>query len=219
MKNVISITLLLALLFGQTILFAQPQPESQPVAENVSFTYAEFRVGYGASSFGEGLEERYKAGNFGNSGGFLATLAAYHKFKNIQHLNFGLKYKSLGASPAKGDNGQEMFFNFWGAAVTAKYFPFDRNARKGLYLQADYFFVTQFTHKYRTKANLVFDHQFAIGNGVAFGLGYDFPIGKGKTMLTFGVEYEADSRKGEVMGIGDKNFNSANLGFLVGLKF
>jgi hypothetical protein len=160
MKNIISITLLL---FGQTLLFAQSNPE------NVSFTRAEFRGGYGLSSFGEGLKERYAAGNFSTSGGGLATLAAYHKFKNVNCFNFGLKYKSLGASPSKGDNGQEMFFNYWGAAVTTKYFPFDRNAQKGLYLQADYFFITQFTQKYRTKANLVFEHQFAIGNGIAFG--------------------------------------------------
>jgi hypothetical protein len=125
----------------------------------------------------------------------------------------------LGAAPSIGDNGQEMFFNYWGAAISAKYFPFDKDAKKGIYLQTDYFFVTQFTQKYRNTANLNFDHQFAIGTGLAFGLGYDISIGKSRTMLTIGVEYEINSRNGEVTGIGDKNFKSSNLGIMTGIKF
>lgn len=187
--------------------------------ENTAFTYAEFRGGYGRNIFGKGLKERYNAGNFGASGGGLATLAAFHKFKKINYLVLGLKYKSLGAGPASNDKGEEMFFNYWGAAVAAKYFPFDKNARKGLYLQGDFFFVTQFTQKYRTTSTLEFNHQFAIGNGFAFGLGYDFPIGKGKTMLTLGLEYELDNRQGEVTGIGDKQFSNANFGIMTGIKF
>ena len=105
------------------------------------------------------------------------------------------------------------------AALAAKYFPFDKDAKKGLYLQGDFFFITQFTQKYRNMSKLEFNHQFAIGNGFALGLGYDFPIGKGRTMLTFGLEYEMDSRQGEVTGIGDKTFKSSNFGILTGIKF
>jgi hypothetical protein len=211
MKYIIAITLLL--LSGATALLAQTKQN------NISFTYAEFRVGYGTNTFGSGLKEKYDAGNFSSSGGGLASLSAYRKFKKINYLNFGIKFKGLGASPAKGDNGQEMFFNYWGSAISAKYFPFDRDAKKGIYLQADYFFITQFTQKYRTTANLNFDHQFAIGNGFAVGLGYDLPIGKERTMLTIGIEYEADTRTGEVTGIGDKTFKSSNFGILAGIKF
>ena len=125
----------------------------------------------------------------------------------------------MGAAPAKGDNGQEMFFNYWGAAITTKYFPFERDAKKGVYLQGDYFFVSQFTQKYRTTINKEFNHQFAIGNGFAFGLGYDFTVGKGRTMLTIGLEYETNSRTGEVTGIGNKNFKSSNFGIMTGIKF
>ncbi len=210
MKNLLSIIILV---FGQTFLFAQTQKE------NISFTVAEFRGGYGVNIFGKGLKEKYNAGNFSSSGGGLASLAAYHKFKKINFLNFGIKYKSLGAAPAKGDNEQEMFFNYWGAAITTKYFPFDRDAKKGVYLQGDYFFVSQFTQKYRNTATKTFDHQFAIGSGLAFGLGYDFSIGKGRTMLTIGVEYETNSRTGEVTGIGDKNFKGSNFGVMTGIKF
>jgi hypothetical protein len=210
MKNLISIIILV---FGQTFLFAQTKKE------NISFTVAEFRGGYGVNLFGKGLKEKYDAGNFSSSSGGLASLAAYHKFKKINYLNFGIKYKSLGAAPAKGDNEQEMFFNFWGAAITTKYFPFDRDAKKGIYLQGDYFFVSQFTQKYRNIKTKTFDHQFAIGNGLAFGVGYDFPIGKGQTMLTIGLEYETNSRTGEVTGIGDKNFKSSNFGIMTGIKF
>jgi hypothetical protein len=207
------ITLILLLFCLQNTLFSQTEDE------NISFTYAEFRGGYGVSIFGAGLKEKYQAGNFSRSGGGLATLSAYHKFKKINYLNVGLKYKSLGAGPARGDNDQEMFFNYWGAAATVKYFPFDKNARKGVYLQGDYFFVTQFTQKYRNISKLQFDHQFAIGNGFAVGLGYDIPLKNRKTMLTIGLEYEADSRRGEVAGIGDKRFKSSNFGIMTGIKF
>lgn len=210
MKNLLAIIILV---FGHTLLFAQTKKE------NISFTVAEFRGGYGVNLFGNGLKEKYDAGNFASSGGGLASLAAYHKFKNINYLNFGIKYKSLGAAPATGDNGQEMFFNYWGAAVTLKYFPFDLDSKKGIYLQGDYFFVSQFTQKYRNTANKTFEHQFAIGNGLALGFGYDVPIGKGKTMVTIGLEYETNSRTGEVTGIGDKNFRSANFGLMTGIKF
>lgn len=192
---------------------------AQTKKENVSFTVAEFRGGYGVNIFGKGLKEKYDAGNFSSSGGGLASLSAYHKFKKINYLNFGIKYKSLGAAPAKGDNQQEMFFNYWGAAITTKYFPFDRDAKKGIYLQCDYFFVSQFTQKYRNTITKNFDHQFAIGSGFVVGTGYDFPIGKGITMLTIGVEYETNSRTGEVTGIGDKNFRSSNFGIMAGIKF
>jgi hypothetical protein len=210
MKQIILIT---AILFGQNLLFAQTKKE------NVSFTIAEFRGGYGINIFGKGLKEQYDAGNFSISGGGLASLSAYHKFKKINYMNFGVKYKSLGAAPAKGDNGQEMFFNYWGAAITTKYFPIDRDAKKGVYLQVDYFFVSQFTQKYRNTINKDFNHQFAIGSGLAFGIGYDFPLRKGKTMLTLGLEYELNNRKGEVKGIGDKSFKSANFGIMTGIKF
>ena len=210
MKNLLSIIILF---FGQTFLFAQTKQE------NISFTSAEFKGGYGITIFGKGLKEKYDAGNFSNSGGGLASLAAYHKFKKINNLIFGIKYKSLAAAPAKGDNGQEMFFNYWGAAFTTKYFPFDKYAKKGLYLQGDYFFVSQFTQKYRNTANKIFDHQFAIGSGFVLGAGYDFSIGKGRTMLSFGVEYETNSRNGEVTGIGDNTFKNSNFGIMTGIKF
>jgi hypothetical protein len=197
----------------------QHELSSQNSSENISFTYAEFRGGYGINVFGSGLKEMYKDGHFSNSAGGLATLAAYHKFKKINYLNFGIKYKSLGAAPSKGDNGQELFFNYWGAALSSKCFPFQRDAKKGIYLQADYFFVTQFTQKYRTTSKLQFDHQFAIGSGIAFGLGYDLPIIKSNLLLTMGVEYEMDSRQGEVTGLGSKNFKSSNFGLLIGIKF
>ncbi len=209
MKNIISTIFL----FGHTFLFAQTKKQ------NISFTVAEFRGGYGINIFSKGLKEKYEEGNFSGSGGGLASLAAYHKFKNIDHLTFGIKYKSLGAAPAKGDNNQEMFFNYWGAAISSKYFLFDSGAKKGFYIQGDFYFVSQFTQKYRNTSTKDYNHQFAIGNGLALGLGYDFTIGKGRTMLTIGLEYETNSRTGEVTGVGNKNFKSSNFGIMTGIKF
>jgi hypothetical protein len=31
------------------------------------------------------------------------------------------------------------------SAISTKYFSFNRDAKKGIYVQADYFFITQFT--------------------------------------------------------------------------
>ncbi len=196
-----------------------PYSKAQTQQENISFTQAEFKAGYGINIFGAGLKEAYEAGNFSSSGGGVAILAAYHKFKRLNYVSLGLKFKALGGSPSKGDNDREMFFNYWGSAVGAKFFPFDRDAKKGLYLQADFYFVTQFTQKYRNTKTLDFDHQFAIGNGLAFGLGYDFNLFKNKTPFTCGVEYEMDSRTGEVSGIGQKNFKSSNVAVMLGFKF
>jgi hypothetical protein len=210
MKNKLLIILLLLL---------QKSAFSQSNEAPISFTYAEFRGGYGISTFGEGLKEQYEQGNYGTSGGGLASLAAYHKFKKLNSFNFGLKFKSLGAAPAKGDNGNELFFNYWGAAATVKYFPFDKMAKKGVYLQGDYFFVTQFTQKYRNVAKLEYNHQFAIGTGFGLGLGYDLPLKNKKSMLTFGVEFQTDRRVGEVTGIGKKTFRSSSIGIMTGIKF
>ncbi|MFM8913464.1 MAG: hypothetical protein ACKOE6_11210 [Flammeovirgaceae bacterium] len=198
-------------------LFTATCVSAQTAKRDTSFTYAEIRFGYGVSSFGSGLTEAYEAGNFSTSAGVLATLAAYHKFKRVNHLVFGFKFKSLGAAPSNGDNGQQMFFNYWGAAVTTKYFPLTKSANRGLFLQADFFFVTQFTQKYRTTSALQFNHQFAIGNGFAIGMGYELPLKR--NAITFGIEYESDTRRGEVTGVGDKTFQSSNLGFLVGYRF
>lgn len=207
----------IAIVFLFFVSFWQAYAQSED--SKISFTTGEFRAGYGRSIFGSGLRERFNAGNFSPSGGGLFTLSVYRKFKAINYFNFGLKFKALGAGPSTGDGGEEMFFNYWGSAATVKFFPFDKTARKGLYLQADYFFITQFTQKYRKTEASVFDHQFGIGNGVAFGIGYDFPLWKTGTALTLGLEYEIDSRRGEVSGIGDKTFRSSNIGLMVGVKF
>jgi hypothetical protein len=210
MKQYLMIT---TLMVAYTISYAQVKKE------NIGFTYAEFKGGYGVSSFGKGLAEKYRAGNFSSSGGGLATLAAYKKFKNLNFINLGIKYKSLGAAPAQGDNGDEMFFNFWGAAIATKFFPMDKNGKKGIYLQGDYFFVTQFTQKYRNTLKSIYDHQFAIGSSFCIGVGYDLPLGQARNMLTFGLEYDAATRRGEVTGIGNKQFKSSNFGLMLGLKF
>jgi hypothetical protein len=95
----------------------------------------------------------------------------------------------------------------------------DRNDKKGVYLQEDYFFVTQFIQKYRKVSSLIYNHQFAIGSRIVFGLGYDFSIGKGRNMLTLALEYETVSRIEEVTGIRKKNFRSSSFGVMVGIEF
>jgi hypothetical protein len=192
--------------------------EAQTKWENNAYTYGEFKVGYGLTQFSTGLSEQFESGNFSPSGGILASIAAYRKFEKINHLHFGLKFKGLGAAPSSGDNGQEMFFNFWGTAISVKYFPTDKTAVKGAYLQGGFNFLSQFTQKYRNTEALQFDHQFAIGYSVAIGLGYQYPLKKGFGLVA-SVEYDWANRNGEVNDIGDMQFQNSNIAIQLGLIF
>jgi hypothetical protein len=201
--------------------FAQSNENpSSPATESTSggFTYGELKAGYGVTQFQSGLKERYESGNFGTSGGGLFSVAAFRKFESLGHLHFGLKYKSLGAAASKGDDDREMFFNFHGVGVSAKYFPFSAAAVDGLFVQGDYNFVTQFTQKYRNTAALEFDHQFGIGSSFTLGLGYQHSLAH-RYGLVASIEYDIASRQGEVQGVGDKQFRNSNIAVQVGLIF
>jgi hypothetical protein len=199
-------------------VFGQSETSLTSESTSSSFTYGEFKAGYGVTQFSAGLKERFESGNFSRSGGGLFSVAAYRKFQKLNYVHIGLKFKALGAAPSRGDNNSEMFFNFWGAAISAKYFPFSKSASKGVYLQGDYNFTTQFTQKYRNSAALEFDHQFAIGSSFTLGLGYHYPL-KNRYALVTTIEYDWANRQGEVQGIGDKQFSNTNLAFQIGLIF
>jgi hypothetical protein len=185
--------------------------------ERVSFTYGDFRMGYSQTIFGTILEERFHEGNFSNSGGFIASVGAYRKFEKINYVQLGLRFQSMGAAPSSGDDGYEMFFNFWAASIGIKVFPFSKHTTKGLYASADYQFTTQFTQKYRNTELSIFEHQFAIGSGFNIGLGYDLPFGEYGILV--GIEYGIARRQGEVSDIGDVQFENSNVAFMVGLRF
>lgn len=186
-----------------------------------SYTYGELKIGYGITSFGDGLSDRYEEGNFSTSGGSLTTLSVYRKFEFTDYLNFGLKFKGLGAMPSSNEVGEEMFFNFWSVAISTKYFPFaaeNNTIPTGIYLNADYNFITQFTQKYRNTETLDFDHQFAIGSSFTVGAGYHYDLGN-RYGLVASVEYDLASRTGEVQDIGDVTFQNDNISFQIGLTF
>ncbi|MCI4647230.1 hypothetical protein [Phaeodactylibacter sp.] len=213
-----SIPLLSFLLIAAVSVFAQNESSTFQKEDAGGFTYGEFKAGYGVTQFFSGLEDRFEAGNFDPSGGGLYSIAVYRKFNSINHLHFGLKFKALGAAPSQGDNDEELFFNFWGAAISTKYFPGSESGTKGFYLQGDYNFVSQFTQKYRNTENLDFDHQFAIGGSLTGGMGYQFPL-KNRYGLVVSVEYDWAFRQGEVQDVGDVDFRNGNIGFQVGLTF
>jgi hypothetical protein len=187
------------------------------VSSNNSFTYGEFKFGYGITQFGNGLKENFEAGNFSTSSGGVGTIAAYHKFNKIPFLNFGVKFKALGGAPSSGDDGYEMFFNYWGTGFGLKYFPFQREARSGIFIGVDYYYTSQFTQKYRNTTEKIFNHQFAIGSAFSGAIGYD--ISYKNVGFVFGMEYEIANRQGEVSGVGDKNFSNSTIAFLAGIKF
>lgn len=213
-----SVLLYLVLLMLAMPSMAQDSAKSSVVRDSSGFTYGEFKAGYGVTQFGSGLEQRFEQGNFSTSGGGLFSIAAYRKFKGINNLHFGLKFKGLGAGPAQGDGDQEMFFNFWGTSFSAKFFPASKSGQKGIYLQGDFNFVTQFTQKYRDTEALAFDHQFAIGNSFTAGLGYQYPLSN-RYALVASFEYDWATRQGEVQGVGDVQFRNSNMAFQIGLVF
>jgi hypothetical protein len=185
--------------------------------ERKSFTYGEFKAGYAVSQFGKNLKEVYDTGNYGTTGGGLFTLGAFHKFENVNYFNIGGKFSALGATPSKGDNGNELFFNWWGAAITAKCYPINKNADGGFNIYTDLYFITQFTQKYRNVDTKIYNHQFAIGNGITLGTAYDFKYKK--TNLVASLEYGFASRNGEVTSVGKRNFQSGYFGAQLGFKF
>jgi len=215
MKKSIFVLLIMIGSFGT--MYAQNDDVSKGEVSG-EFTYGEFKAGYGITQFSSGLEARFENGNFSTSGGGLYSISAYRKFQKVNHLHFGLKFKALGAAPSQGDNDEEMFFNFWGAAISTKYFPFSKSGSQGVYLQGDYNFVSQFTQKYRNTETLDFDHQFAIGSSFTLGLGYQYALNK-RYALVASVEYDWAFRQGEVQGIGDVQFRNGNIGFQLGLIF
>lgn len=190
---------------------------SQINPEKKSFTYGEFKAGYAISQLGKNLEEAYKAGKYNTTGGGLFTLGAMHKFESINYFNFGGKFSALGATPSEGENGNQLFFNWWGAALSAKYYPLNKNANSGFNLYTDFYFITQFTQKYRNVAAKVYNHQFAIGNGLTLGAAYDFKYAGINWVAS--AEYGVASRTGDVQNVGQVNFGSSYFGTQLGFKF
>jgi hypothetical protein len=90
-----------------------------------------------------------------------------------------------------------MFFNFLKSAISTNYFPFSKSVSKGVYLQRDYCFITQFTQKYSNSSALESHHQFTISSSFTLGLGYQYPL-KNRYALMAKVEYDWANGKGKV---------------------
>lgn len=178
-------------------------------------TFANFSVGWGTTQFMENLNERFEQGGFSSSTGQFFAIEVYHKFNKLNYVAFGLKAKVYGASPSTNDQGEEMFFNFHSEGLSVRYYPFDKEAKKSLFIQTD-FMTSQFTQKYRDVDRKIYDHQFAVGNSFLTKLGYGFPIKKNYA-LTLGIEYEYSVRQGEKQGIGEIRFRNGNLGLSAGI--
>jgi hypothetical protein len=104
-----------------------------------------------------------------------------------------------------------------GLSHFCKYYPINKNADGGFNICADYYFITQFTQKYRNVDAKTYNHQFAIGNGITFGSAYDFKYKK--VNLIASLEYGFASRKGDVQNVGPVNFESSYFGTQLGFKF
>lgn len=203
-------------------LAAQGPGTSSPRAiggGDTAYTFVEIGLGYGVVQFGDGLETRADAGGFGSPGGGLFSIGVFRKFAWLPNAALGMRYKNSGGSPTSGNGGDEMFFNYWLTSFAARWYPFDAQARRGVYLQPEYVFVTQFTQKYRNEARQVYDHQFAIGSGATVGLGYTYPVGKRSAAIELGLEVDFVSRQGEVTDVGEVSFSNTAIGGMARLRF
>jgi hypothetical protein len=58
----------------------------QTKEDTISFTVGEFIAGYGKSILGVGLKEKFEAGNFSSSGGWLASIAVIINLRKLNTL-------------------------------------------------------------------------------------------------------------------------------------
>ena len=216
-RSLVARVLAVALVYS-TLRVTEAYAQSSGNADT-AFTFGVFGVGYGVTQFGEGLESRAEAGGFETSGGAVASLAVFRKFRHVRYVALGLRYKNLGASPARGDDGEEMFFNYWTTSLAVRAYPFDRRAVSGVFAQAEFVFATQFTQKYRNVARREYDHQFAIGSGLTGVIGYAYPLPGRRIALEAGVEFDYAARQGEVTGRGEVDFRNTNVGVMGRLRF
>jgi hypothetical protein len=177
--------------------------------------YGEIGLGFGRTLFFGDMRQKLQAaigaGDFTPNSGGNFTTAFYVAPEAWRGFGLGVRAKVFGAGGSPGEEGEEYFFNYYHAGVSAKYYPFSRQFNRGFYARSSYG-PGQFTAKrdYKDEAR-TYRHQFAIGSTLLGGIGYTWALKS--YSLSLEVEAERARRNGTISGIGeDQVFRSGQLG-------
>ena len=124
--------LLIALVFASVISFAQDTTDKSAERTTNAFSYGELKVGYGVTQFGDGLSERYEAGNFSTSGLYLQgdyyfTTQFTQKYRRTEAKEFDHQF-AIGSSVTLGLGYQYQLSNGYALVATVEY---DLASRRG----------------------------------------------------------------------------------------
>ncbi len=185
--------------------------------------YASVALGYGNTFFSGTLSDKETINDgrgFGRNQGNTLSTFFYAAPANWNGLGVGAGVKGFFATPNNGGENETYLFNYYHVGLGLKHFPFSKEFNKGLYTKANFGFG-QMTEKMKYNDEQRYEHQFAIGTTLLGGIGYAVPIGQANNIaLTFDLEAEYASRRGDVTGLGeDQTFQNSHVSFNIGLSF
>jgi len=174
--------------------------------------YGEFGFGFGKTMIPTSTQGHLAValgGAFKPMGAGNLSTAFYYAPKKWKGLGVGTRFMWSGGPGAKGDNGDDYFFNYYNFSISAKYYALSRQFNNGLYVRGS-IGTGQLTTKRANDANKSFTHQFAIGNTLSANVGYSLPIGH--KAISLEIHYETSSRSGTISTLGDKSLKSSQIG-------
>lgn len=212
------IILVLAGLFVTTTILAQNGAPDLTLSNKK--TSIEVSLGFGKTFFFGDLrtqETAQDAEGFSPNIGTNVAFAYYRSISKVPGLQLGARASFFISTPSTNDSGdKEYFFNYYHGGISAKYF-YGKTVDKGLFSRVDAGFG-QMTEKLRNTSEKEATHQFAIGTTLGGSLGWAFPLKSGKSVFVE-TYYEQSFRNGDVDGVGEKQFQSGQIAFNVGLSF
>lgn len=181
-------------------------------AERKKAIYGEFGFGFGQTIIPTATQDNLAialGGAFEPVGAGNLTTAFYYAPEKWKGLGLGTRFMWSGGPGAKGDNGDDYFFNYYNFSVSAKYYVLSHTFNKGWYVRGS-LGTGQLTTKRADDDDKSFTHQFAIGSTLMANIGYSLPINQ--NAISVEVHYETSSRNGTINEVGDKSLKSSQIG-------
>lgn len=197
---------------AQTNSEIQNPKEKSVTMEKKSPIYGEFGFGFGQTIIPASTQDNLTialGSLFEPVGAGNLTTAFYYAPKKWKGLGLGTRFMWSGGPGAKGDDGDDYFFNYYNFSISAKYYALSRKFNEGLYIRGA-LGTGQLTTKRANDENKSFTHQFAIGSTLTANIGYSLPIKQNAISLE--IHYETSSRSGTVNSVGDKSLQSSQIG-------
>ena len=172
------------------------------------------------SYFQNSQGNRKDVGKYSGLKGYSFSVGFYKPLKKVKGLMVGAMVRNTQTGSEPGDGYAEAYyFNFITAGVALKYYPFENN---NLFTKADFGLAAVFTKNrfINEDGDQNFFHQFGIGSGASFGVGYSFLPFKNKSKsLDVQMIYQQLSTRVEVNGVGDDQWKFGSLNFTVAMSF